>query len=736
MSTSSSKEAVAISHQDTSWQALQINGVAVPLDSPRHRSKLPKEQLTEKEQEQRSWSATARGFFPIAEWLPKYGYDCQMHKGCASEGTKQPVKDGLRRDIMAGFVIGIMLVPQGMAYSLLAGLPPVYGLYGSIWPQIAYTIFGTCRVLGPGVNAPISLLMVDALNFLPDINGTDCSDRTAAGGYTPDCMQFIEYSMLLALVVSVLYIIMAVLQLGVITAFMPEPALSGFTSGAAIVIVTSQLKHFIGMPNVPRGGVPQTIVYIFSNFGTVPNVATFLMGLFSLAVLIVLKAVNMHPKMKAKLPIPIPEQLVILIIAILISLGGDLNGNYGVPIVGTVPAGIEAPVIPTVTMSRLGEVIGPATTVALVTYILTINVAKAVASKKDLNVNATQEFFALSSATFFSSLFNGALPSGSFSRTALLMLLNVESPLHNLFTALFVVCVCLFMTSLLTLLPMCTLAAIIFMALKSMFNVRPAFILWKVSKIEWAQWMTAFFATALLGVTWGIFASIIFSVILLLKTSARPPTAVLGVVPGTNIFLPIKRYDQAKEIPGIKIFRFTAALTFANREHFEANLQKMHYQNVNTSEDIHTVVVDCSSVTSVDTSALKLVERVVKKYNEKNILLLFANWQGVDEDGRRVMNHLKFGALLGQKYFFYFIQDAINYANDHKWKLREKKMDEDENEKGEKTTSSTQIVMIDIETTMGKGVVVEKREDGTEVIQLKWKLANDNVATMYKPSKN
>ena len=146
--------------------------------------------------------------------------------------------------------------------------------------------------------------------------------------------------------------------------------------------------------------------------------------------------------------------------------------------------------------------------------------------------------------------------------------------------------------------------------------------------------------------------------------------------------------------------------------------------------------MDCSSVTSVDTSALKLVERVVKKYNEKNILLLFANWQGVDEDGRRVMNHLKFGALLGQKYFFYFIQDAINYANDHKWKLREKKMDEDENEKGEKTTSSTQLVMIDIETTMGKGVVVEKREDGTEVIQLKWKLANDNVATMYKPSKN
>ena len=329
------RKAVAGRH-DMSWQRLNKDGVA-PLDIPRHRAKLPKEELTQEEQQRRSWTAMARGFFPITEWLPKYGYDCAMHKGCASEGVKKPVQDGLRRDIVAGFVIGIMLVPQGMAYGLLAGLPPVYGLYGSIWPQIAYTIFGTCKALGPGVNAPISLLMVDSLGFLPDINGTDCSDRTASGGYTPDCLQFIEYSMLLALVVAVLYIIMAVLQLGIVTAFMPEPALGGFTSGAAIVIVTSQLKHFVGMPNVPRGSVPVQLAYIVTHFDTVPNAATFLMGLFSLLVLIALKATNGHPKVKAKLPIPIPEQLVVLIFAILISLAADLNGNFQVPIVGTVP---------------------------------------------------------------------------------------------------------------------------------------------------------------------------------------------------------------------------------------------------------------------------------------------------------------------------------------------------------------------------------------------------------------
>ena len=402
----------------------------------------------------------------------------------------------------------------------------------------------------------------------------------------------------------------------------------------------------------------------------------------------------------------------------------------------TLLAGIKAPVLPTVTTARLSEVLYPGITVALITYILSINVAKAAASAKNLNVNANQEFLALSSSTFLCSLFNGALPSGSFSRTALLMILDVESPLHNLVTALFVLIVVLFLTSLFTFLPMTTLASIIFMALKSMFNIRPAFVLWKVSKIEWAQWMLAFLSTSLIGVTWGILSSIMFSVVLLLKTSARPPTAVLGVVPGTDIFLPLKNFEQAKEIPGIKIFRFTAALTFANREHFEANLKKMEYQNVNTSEKIHAVVVDCSAVTTVDTSALNLVGRVIVKYQERDVLLLFANWRGVDSNGRRVMEHLKFNGVVGQKHFFYHIQDAIKYANAHNLTKREDTMGDD-GEKGERKQGLGADESADvINTSMGKGVVVRTKEDGTEIIKLQWKLANNSSAILYRPTSN
>lgn len=177
------------------------------------------------------------------------------------------------------------------------------------------------------------------------------------------------------------------------------------------------------------------------------------------------------------------------------------------------------------------------------------------------------------------SCFGGTLPSGSFSRTALISLMGAESPLHNLFTSLFVACVCLFLTSALFYLPLAVLAAIIFIALKSMINIGTCVFLWKVSKLEWAQWMVAAFVTAFAGVTWGIVASIGLSILLILKHSSRPSTAVLGILPGTDIFVSLKRYSAAVELPGIKIFRFDGALTFANRDHFETRLKKMEYQD-------------------------------------------------------------------------------------------------------------------------------------------------------------
>lgn len=282
------------------------------LEQPVHRTKLPASEKTEAELDAESWSTRVKGLLPILEWAPKYGRDCKYHAG-----SGEPFRENVRRDVLAGMVIGVMLVPQGMAYALLAGLPPIYGLYSSTWTLVAYMVTGTCRLLGPGVNAPISLLVADALSSALMLD-EGCEDNPDGA----DCKYFIEQSLLLCLLIGVLYLVMAsavcavflhartrlmapcmlfrvgaagekrvlcavsppthlqaAANLGIVTAFMPEPALSGFTTGAAAIIITSNIKLFFGM-SVPRGGVVHTWVYIISHAGELSG-WTLLMGCFA-----------------------------------------------------------------------------------------------------------------------------------------------------------------------------------------------------------------------------------------------------------------------------------------------------------------------------------------------------------------------------------------------------------------------------------------------------------------------
>ena len=665
------------------------------LEAPIHRRQLPASEKTEAELEEESWSTRAKGLLPILEWAPKYGKDCKYHAG-----SGDPFRENMRRDVIAGVVIGIMLVPQGMAYALLAGLPPIYGLYSSTWTLVAYMCFGTCRLLGPGVNAPISLLVADALSETLLLK-TTCEDDIASA----DCKYFIEQSLLLCLMVGVLYLVMAACNLGIVTAFMPEPgawwargaprlalsflslsaalsfccgspsraalarlslslpALSGFTTGAAAIIITSNIKLFLGM-SVPRGGVVYTWLYIFKHIGEMSG-WTLLMGIFAFACLDRLKWLNGKKWVKKKLPIPIPEQLVVLILTTLIAWAFNLQKNAGLGVIGDIPSGLYVPQLPPISVARVSEIASPAVTVALVTYILTINVGKAVGSKHNINVDATQELVALAAQSVVGAVTGSCVPSGSFSRTALIAQLGAESAVHNAVSCVVVMLVSLTLTGSLFHLPKATLAAIIFMALKAMINIDTARFLYGVSKREWGQWMVAFLVTTFGGVTLGIVASIGLSIILLLKQASRPSTAVLGVLPGTDVFVSVKRYPAALELPGIKVFRFDGALTFANKDWFEERLQKMDRQDTNArthEKPISVVIIDCSSVRTIDTSAVRLLERVINAYAKIGRSLLFANWRGVDQSGLSVLQHLKFHDIISKDKFFLTIADAVVYA--------------------------------------------------------------------------
>ena len=392
---------------------------------------------------------------------------------------------------------------------------------------------------------------------------------------------------------------------------------------------------------------------------------TLLMGIFAFACLDRLKWLNGKKWVKKKLPIPIPEQLVVLILTTLIAWAFNLQKNAGLGVIGDIPSGLYVPQLPPISVARVSEIASPAVTVALVTYILTINVGKAVGSKHNINVDATQELVALAAQSVVGAVTGSCVPSGSFSRTALIAQLGAESAVHNAVSCVVVMLVSLTLTGALFHLPKATLAAIIFMALKAMINIDTARFLYGVSKREWGQWMVAFLVTTFGGVTLGIVASIGLSIILLLKQASRPSTAVLGVLPGTDVFVSVKRYPAALELPGIKVFRFDGALTFANKDWFEERLQKMDRQDTNArthEKPISVVIIDCSSVRTIDTSAVRLLERVINAYAKIGRSLLFANWRGVDQSGLSVLQHLKFHDIISKDKFFLTIADAVVYA--------------------------------------------------------------------------
>jgi len=336
------------------------------------------------------------------------------------------IGDSFQVDLIAGLIIGVMLIPQGMAYGMLAGMPPIYGLYSSIAPSLAYMCMGTSIHLQVGTNAPISILVVDSLAPVLTAEGItgDCSSAPNSN----DCYITLQATMAVSMIAGVIYIFMGIFQMGIITAFMPNPVLSGFTTGAAGIIITSNVKHFLGMPNVPRGSFVDTWSYILGHMGETNGMAT-LIGVASLVVLFGLKWVNQT--YKKRLPFPIPEQLIVLVAATALVYTFKLNESEAVPVVGAVPSGLYSPSMPDISADLLSKLIQPAALTAVVTYIVTVNIAKSLGNSHNYNVDSNQELYALAGASIVGGLCGSYPPSASFSRSALTAVAGSETPFHN-----------------------------------------------------------------------------------------------------------------------------------------------------------------------------------------------------------------------------------------------------------------------------------------------------------------
>ena len=362
----------------------------------------------------------------------------------------------------------------------------------------------------------------------------------------------------------------AILSAGAIASFLSDSVLQGFTSAAAVLISTSQLKHLLGM-KIPRAHFMETLYYAVTHIGEA-NPATVGVGVGGVALLLGVKRIN-----KAKCPkIPLPEQLLLLLVATVATYAFSLDAPpFSLPILGDVPSGLPAPRFPPIGQPGLVySLLKPTLVVGTFCFILSVSLARTFAMKFEYKIDPNQELVALGLANVCGACFAAYPASGSLSRSALVASsCGAEcTPMHGVFTMLLVMLTLLLLTPAFKPMPNAVLASIVFAAVKSLFDVRRVRTLWRVKRADAVVWLSAFFLTLLLGIQLGIGLSAFISLVGIVARSSRPNHALLGQLPGTRLYRDVRRFPQARLVPGVAVFRFDASLHFANKDFFRDNV--------------------------------------------------------------------------------------------------------------------------------------------------------------------
>jgi SulP family sulfate permease len=528
-------------------------------------------------------------------------------------------------DLTAGVTVAIMLVPQGMAYAILAGMPPVYGLYASIVPLLIYAIFGTSRQLAVGPVAMVSLLVVAGVGEMA----------------APGSDRFIFLAIMAALGVGLVQFLMGVFRMGFLVNFLSHPVLSGFTSAAALIIGASQIKNLLGL-DLPR---TKQVFEILS--GTIQNaseisVFTALIGFGSILTLILLKRWKKT----------FPSALVVVVIGTVITAFLGLS-NQGVGIVGTVPIGLPSFEVPGLSTSDFSSLIPIILVISLVSYMESIAVAKAIANKNGYKVDANQELIALGGANIAGSFFQSFPVTGGFSRTAVNDQAGANTTLASIITAVLIGLTVIFLTPLFYYLPNAVLAAIIMVAVAGLFDYKEMKHLWKTDKKDLAMLMVTFVSTLLLGIEEGIAVGVVLSLVLVIYSTTQPHSAVLGRLGDTKNYRNIDRYTEALVDEDILIYRYDSSLYFANVEHFQETLADKIEQ---FGDQLKVIILDASAINTIDSTGIHTLKEVIANAREKDIKFFIASAIGPVRDK---LKRSGIQEIMGYENFFFDVDDAV-----------------------------------------------------------------------------
>jgi SulP family sulfate permease len=511
------------------------------------------------------------------------------------------------RDLLAACLICLLLVPQALAYAQLAGLPAVAGLYASILPLAVYALIGASPgvALSFGPVAVLSLMTAAALAPIAVV-GSAAYSAAAVG---------------LTLLVGVLLLLMGLLRLGFIANFLSHPVISGFVSGAAVLIAVSQLRYLLGV-SVNGLTLPQVLPGLYAQLPAVHG-PTLLLGGVSLVLLVLLR--NLHLLgVPAAWALRVKQLSALLVMLLAMVVGGLLQLEAdGVKVVGQVPAGIPILGLPRLELGLLRELLPAALLIALVGFIESISIAQSLAMRKRQLISPDRELLGQGAANV-ASAFSGGMPvAASFSRSAVARQSTMATPVVGIFAAGLMLAAVLGLAPVLQHLPQAVLAASILVAVISLVDVPTLRHTWRYSRAEGGAQLATFFGVLLQGVEAGIMLGVGLSLILFIWRTSRPHMAVVGQVPGSQHFRSVQRYETVQS-PSVLSLRVDESLYFPNARYLEARIGEL----IAVSPEVRHLVLMCSGVNQIDASALDTLEAIAEQLHSADVQLHLSEVKG------------------------------------------------------------------------------------------------------------
>lgn len=597
--------------------------------------------------------------FPVFAWLPNYKLDY------------------LIPDIISGFTISILHIPQGMAYGVLASVSAENGLYVSFFPVLIYFLLGTSKHISIGTFAVVSLMLSSSVYGTNAIQKRDVSTNLTIENtsliHTSVSMEHwppthLEIVTTLAMAVGLWQIFMGLFRLGSLTVVLSDQLVSGFSTGAACHVAVSQMKDLFGI-HVGRYSGPLKLIYMVKDvFMDIvnANVATIIVSAVAIFILAIFKE-QIDGRLKGRLKMPIPIDLIVVVLATTASYFGKFNQNFNVSIMKEIPTGLPEPIPPRFDIITM--FIGDSFAIAMVAFAVSLSMAKLLSKKHKYVIRPNQELLALGCANVFASFFACYPCSASLSRSLVQERAGGKTQVAGLVSCCILLIVLLALAPMFYDLPKCILSSIILVALKGMFlQVTDVIKAWGISKVDAMIWIFTFLSTVFLDVIYGLIVGVIFSILSVIIRTVIPSKTFLGRLPDTDIYLDVKRYTMAEEIKGVKILHFESALYFINRELFKAYLNKCvplktisldDKEVKNSSDQIHRIIIDCSTFTFVDMSGLETLIEVMKEYQDVGITVYLS---GCSIAMQEIMERAKFYEKVPHHpSIFPTIHDAVEY---------------------------------------------------------------------------